>query len=385
MRGKIICILLTTLLMISALPVAGSLNKDLNLEIKTNEEQETTRQVYKLKQLGVTYTITPVRGNISGVDFYDYWSASGHTPYMEDMVGKIYLYEDMGSGELSLIIHNSIDNSVSPLIQVEFNLEGVPAGAYTAFSDDPGSNEFDINKEPEGVWQHQEDSDGGIVGGLPTDKPWSIQVDPNFIIGINEWYYQEQTSKIPLNINYPITICHGEIVDQEQPYTDEVHGLRPRPDDNWQQFSNKGNMIKKVHLHVGCYYGGSAPITLSIENPLGTPLTQVTYQATDLPDNTQAWFTFDVPDVNLVANQKYFIVLRFDPGSEYAWSGAHNDPYPQGASSHPDKDWDYAFKTIVDKSKPRAINTPFLNLLENFIQSHPNMFPLLQRLLGFGL
>jgi hypothetical protein len=168
------------------------------------------------------------------------------------------------------------------------------------------------------------------------------------------------------------------VVDQQQPATPELYWLEYGVD-NWQQFKNKGNILETVDLHVGCYFSGSPDITLSIKETLsGTALTQVTYKATDLPDNFQAWFTFDVPDVKLKGNTVYYICLRFDIGSEYAWSGSHNDPYTLGVSSHPDADWDFAFKTNVDKVEKKQSYTPCLYFLEN----HPHLFPILRYLLG---
>ena len=173
-------------------------------------------------------------------------------------------------------------------------------------------------------------------------------------------------------------ILPRSIVDQEQPNTGKEHWL-DHTVPNWQQFVNQGNMLEEVELYIGCWFSGSYPITLSIEETVGgASLTDVTYQASDFPPDTQAWFTFDVPDVKLERNKTYHIVLRFDPGSEYAWSGDNGDPYPAGDSSHPDIDWDYAFRTIVDKSKPVNTNTLFLRFLEN----HPRMFPILRQLLG---
>jgi hypothetical protein len=170
------------------------------------------------------------------------------------------------------------------------------------------------------------------------------------------------------------------VVDQQQPNTPEMHWLIALPTQNWQQFKNMGKTLEKVELHVGCYASGSAPITLEIKETLtGTPITQVTYNAAALPLNMQAWFTFDVPDARLVQNKMYYMVLTFDPGSEYAWSGSHNNPYPDGNSSHPDADWDYAFRTIVDKSKSLGLNMLFLHFFEN----HPYLFPLLRHLLGY--
>jgi hypothetical protein len=168
------------------------------------------------------------------------------------------------------------------------------------------------------------------------------------------------------------------VIDQQQPNTPEICWLEYGVD-NWQQFKNKGRTLEAVELHVGCYFSGSADITLSIKESLtGNVLTQVTCPATALPDNIQAWFIFDVPDVKLKVNTVYYICLRFDIGSEYGWSGSHNNPYPEGTSSHPDADWDFAFRTIVDKSKSRELYTPFLYFLEN----HPHLFPLLRHLLG---
>jgi len=154
------------------------------------------------------------------------------------------------------------------------------------------------------------------------------------------------------------------VIDQQQPATPELYWLESGIE-NWQQFKNRGNILEKVELHIGCYFTGSSDITLSIkEDPAGSALTSITYHATDLPDNFQDWFTFDVPDVRLSFKKVYYICLRFDIGSEYAGSGSHNDPYPKGMSSHPDADWDFAFRTIVDKSKTKELYTPVLSAPE---------------------
>lgn len=169
------------------------------------------------------------------------------------------------------------------------------------------------------------------------------------------------------------------VIDQQQPNTPEIHWLEAGVD-HWQQFKNRGKTIEKIDLHIGCYYAGSQPLTLEIRETLtGTPITQLTVNAAVLPLNVQGWFTFDVPDARLVLNKVYYIVVTFEPGSEYAWSGSHNNPYPNGSSSHPDSDWDYAFKTIVDKSKSGGVNSVFSYLFEKY----PSLFPLLRHLMGY--
>lgn len=184
-----------------------------------------------------------------------------------------------------------------------------------------------------------------------------------------------------LNINKMLS---PGVPDQEQTDTSETHFLE-NGKLHWQKFVNRGNIIEAVDVHIGCYYSGSEDITLLIRENLDLPiLTKKTHQATDLPDNYQDWFTFDVePDIRLNPNQGYLIVIEFGPGSEYEWSGAHGNLYPLGTSSHPDGDWDYAFRTIVDKRpKSKTSITPFLDFLENLV----NMFPLLQKLmLNLGL
>jgi subtilisin family serine protease len=168
-----------------------------------------------VSQLGSSYVVAPIEDAQDAVSFYDYFSASGHTPYMEDLVSKIYVYEDTNTGERSLIIHHSIDNSVSGNMLVDFYLDGVPTGAFVALSDDPshtwnasriGGFEFDITQTPAGNWYHGANSDGGVLSGLPFDEAWSITIDPNFIAGLTDWEYQEAGSTIPLDMTEPVTI-----------------------------------------------------------------------------------------------------------------------------------------------------------------------------------
>ncbi len=167
------------------------------------------------------------------------------------------------------------------------------------------------------------------------------------------------------------------VVDQQQPDISEEYFL-----DNYkihtQEFVNQGNTIEKVEVYIAHYYSGSEPMTLSIEKPLGNKITFATLTTASIPDHAPDWCTFDFPDAPLQKGEKYYIVIQFDCCSEYTWHGAHGDPYPLGGSSHPDIDWDFAFRTIVDKkSKTRNVNTPFLNLLENYLI----LFPILQKII----
>jgi len=368
MKNKIIGIFVCMLLIAAAvLPVAGTINIDKKQEKSEFEEQSTMAGgTFEIKQWGSPYThiIDPIEGPQSAKDFYDYSAETGHphqfsgdTPYMEDYVSKIYLYRQTGNDKnVSLIIHHCIDGSNAGECREIFYLNGSvleDSRVWTSVSDDHGEFYHLRSLSPEGSWTHETHSDGGVVGGIPTeDEAWDIYVDPKFNENITKWQYQLEDKVISLEMDKFIRISYKPpcgIIDQKQENTDEIHWLEHTVP-NWQQFVNHGKTLCAVELHIGCYFSGSAAITLSIEETVGgSPLTQVTYAATDLPDNTQAWFSFDVPDVELECNKMYYIVLRFDIGSEYGWSGTHGDPYPAGISSHPDDDWDFAFRTIVDE------------------------------------
>jgi hypothetical protein len=175
------------------------------------------------------------------------------------------------------------------------------------------------------------------------------------------------------------------VADQQQTNYKEVHWLESGVP-HWQEFIHKGNILESVDLHFGCWYSGSEPVTLSIWDTFGgPPVTSVTYPASAFPLDVQDWFTFDFPDVKLPKFNTYWIVVEFDPDSEYGWSGSHNNPYPDGASSHPDTDWDYAFVTYVDKSKSKIDTFQILNQNPKIYQIFAkliNQLPIFKNFLG---
>jgi hypothetical protein len=166
-----------------------------------------------LKQGGVTHTVEVIQGTTDVASFYDYYSASAHTPYMEDQVSKLYFYKDP-AGNLSLVMHHSMDNSASNYMRVDFDFEGIPDGAYVSVSDDPfhrwdppRRKEFSLAYDMEGHWEHYHNSDGGVLSGLPTDKRWCMTIDPYFITGINGWDFVTPTGMIGLDMNERIEVC----------------------------------------------------------------------------------------------------------------------------------------------------------------------------------
>lgn len=173
-------------------------------------EDESDVFVFTVAQGGEEYRINPIERDVAAISFYDYFSDSGHTPFMEDQVSKIYLYRDTATGQLSLIAHHAIDDGALDFYGVKMDLQGVPEEAYVALADDSGRNEFNLENEPEGNWTHTNNSDGGVLSGLPTDESWSIRITPNFLSGITKWECLSQNTSsvrsIALDMGKQITI-----------------------------------------------------------------------------------------------------------------------------------------------------------------------------------
>ena len=172
--------------------------------------------VYTVKQDGVTRIVEPVKGPQDVVSFYDYYSVSGHTPFMAESVAVLYLYEGPDSAHLSLVIHHHIDNGGHPgeTLRADFDFTGMPASVEVAISDDTADYwaserwELDLEKQPPGHWRHSQNSDGGALSGFPTDEPWCIAITPFNWQGIKEWRYLDgDATQFVLDMSKPVTIC----------------------------------------------------------------------------------------------------------------------------------------------------------------------------------
>ena len=146
---------------------------------------------------------------------------------------------------------------------------------------------------------------------------------------------------------FPATIQEVKDQYQESCGTEE-YWLQCNPSKNWQQFVPTMANHVRVELHAGEWCQCSYPITLTIERPLGTVHTSKTLIYSDFPYNQNGWVSFDIPDVILTPGNQYYLVLTFDCGSEYGWSGSTGNPYPNGASSEGGT-IDYCFRTFCEE------------------------------------
>jgi len=193
-----------------------------------------------------------------------------------------------------------------------------------------------------------------------------------------------------LNVCRSYDLLQG-VIDQ---YQDERDSDEDVNEYAWQEFVPTGENLLSVEVKIRLGFLWPSNLFLSIEKPLGTVLTSTSLPSQDIPWERSDWVTFDLPDIPLVRGEKYYIVLSHEPGGTYKWSGAWGDLYSQGESSK-DLQWDWCFRTIVDKSREknnegnllnqlmlllsrnRAMQTPFLNYLENY----PILYQILQRFL----
>jgi cysteine-rich repeat protein len=141
--------------------------------------------------------VRPVESGSSATGFYAYSSKSAHTGFEQVRQSRLFLHRDSSSGPLSLITLHGIDIDSTGISQppsiVQQLFQGVPAQAFVALADD-GPKEF-FQAEPgliEGDWEFGNNTDGGIIGGLPFPGSWSIDVTSDFDQGIDGWSYVDQ-------------------------------------------------------------------------------------------------------------------------------------------------------------------------------------------------
>ncbi len=164
------------------------------------------------QQSGTSIGTNPIYRPKTAVAFYDYRSASSHTGLEQVGESRIYLYVDTGTGRLSLVLTHGIDfigtGLAQPSSQVDFDVVGIPPGFVIDLSDDNAS-EFSKTGATTAIgrWKFQNNSDGGVLGGLPFPGVWKITVTPKFAEGLTTWgWVRDDLQRIPMKMTEPITI-----------------------------------------------------------------------------------------------------------------------------------------------------------------------------------
>jgi hypothetical protein len=160
---------------------------------------------------GVRSGVDPVVRAEDSASFYDYFSASAHTGFERVGESRIYLYEDSDNRRLSLVISQGTDDDlgmIQPAGIVNMDITGLPAGFSIDLSDDnPGEFFASGPTSASGRWQFQQNTDGGIIGGLPFPGAWTVTVTASFEEGITSWVWiRGDGTRIPLSLTDPVTI-----------------------------------------------------------------------------------------------------------------------------------------------------------------------------------
>jgi len=117
-------------------------------------------------------TVTAVARAKDPVAYYDYYSASAHTEFVEAYVSKAYFYENTLDGRLYFFVHHNIDGAGTPDATVDFDFSGLPSSVARVVSDDPG--ELNLGRAVEGQWEFFYNTDGGVVGPFSTGTEWAF-------------------------------------------------------------------------------------------------------------------------------------------------------------------------------------------------------------------
>jgi len=154
-----------------------------------------------------------------------------------------------------------------------------------------------------------------------------------FIISISSFLY--------------VVSADDEIVDISQDIDEECIFFE---DYAYQEFKPTIDLITEVQLKIANTYCGPQNLTLSIEQPIGHTLTNLSVPCSTTPNIICDWLSFDINDTIVTPGQSYYLVLEYPLGGEYSWSGSSSNPYDDGSSSQ-DSDWDFCFKIIgIDES-----------------------------------
>jgi hypothetical protein len=154
------------------------------------------------------------------------------------------------------------------------------------------------------------------------------------------------TSGIKISKGYKLS---NGVVDQSQDRCEEAILIEEYA---WQEFIPTGENLLSVYVKI-CHWSLFSPdLFLSIEKPLGAVLTSTSLDVQSIPWEHCDWVNFDFSDISVGPGENYYIVLSHDSNGKYGWCGAWGDLYSEGESSR-DAQWDWCFRTIVDKSKPK--------------------------------
>ncbi len=138
--------------------------------------------------------VRPHLGLTDVATYYDYRSASSHMGFEAIGESHMVLYLESATGTLSLITTHGVDvdetGQSQGVGQVFQSFDGLPTGTFIAVSDDDGDvDEFQFVDTDlvHGDWGFNDNTDGGVLSGLPWPGDYVIPINTNLIQGIDTW------------------------------------------------------------------------------------------------------------------------------------------------------------------------------------------------------
>ncbi len=181
---------------------------------------------YTIEQNGNVTTVIPISSSGNVTAFYGYdtvKTASAYTGLEESETSVLFLYEDEGTGDLSLVFIHDIYNDDSGG-QIVWEFSGIPSGAEFVVQDDDDTPQYNdgpylvTSGNATVLWTWSPCcTDGGALS--PLTSPFAITINPSFINGINNWDFLSDNiaspSVIPLDLEMLITITAQEVDEIE--------------------------------------------------------------------------------------------------------------------------------------------------------------------------
>lgn len=145
---------------------------------------------------GIVFTSGLVERFTEARFFYGLVSASAHTGYEDRLTSNLFLYRDYNTRLVSLFTVHGIDldttGVMQPLSDVSFEYTGVPGGTSVVISDDAGELNAAGAGRFVGNWRFQNNTDGGVLQGLPIPGNWIVRVHPTWRQGLTTWRWVDQ-------------------------------------------------------------------------------------------------------------------------------------------------------------------------------------------------
>ncbi len=162
------------------------------------------RPAFELEWVFGKIGVRPLESKQSVQSFYGYSSASSHTGLEASGTSHMLLHRNVATGQLSLVMFHGIDLDATgqsqPASTVTFDIAGLPPSTFVTVVDDTLS-EFNKSSGTTafGNWQFSNNTDGGVLSGLPVPGSWEIPVSASFSPGIKTWFFDGITQTVTVS------------------------------------------------------------------------------------------------------------------------------------------------------------------------------------------